>query len=94
MDQNKLKVLREIGYEIKKTCHFCIHSTFNRTPNWGECTANTYVHLKHSGPDRNISIHRHGSCPEFEMDRSELDVMHGWQEFVEVSPHLGSGGGR
>ena len=63
MDANKLKVLREMGYTIPVTCGLCAFSKIERG-DWGTCHKHTYKHLKHSGPPRQLSINRHGTCPD------------------------------
>ena len=64
-DDNKFKVLRDIGYTIPVTCDSCVNSEFpNSKSPWGTCTLPIaqYEHLKHTGERRGVSIHREGSC--------------------------------
>lgn len=70
MDDNKLQELEDCGYRIKPCCGFCIHSKFaNADQLFGTCTKMHYKHLKHTGEERELSIHRYGICKDkFEMD--------------------------
>lgn len=63
MDANKLKILNEIGYEVRQTCANCVHSFFpSEKSNWGTCSMNQYQHEKHTGDARDVSIHKSGKC--------------------------------
>ena len=68
-DENKFAKLKEIGYAIPMTCALCEHSNFPspRAP-WGTCRLHQYKHLKHTGPERGVSIHRGGCCVELIVD--------------------------
>ena len=81
MDANKLKVLREIGYKVQRTCGNCSHSRF---PNddWGTCGVWSYQHLKHSTDVRDLSIHRDGVCGHHEYDEAATVVLGAYREFV------------
>ncbi len=87
MDQNKLKVLNDIGYAIRKTCATCEYSLFTqaRGNNWGLCFAKTYEHLKHTGPERQLSINKFGHCPQYawDWDKVTKEVGVAYSEFVE-----------
>ena len=63
-DENKFKKLREIGYNIPVTCGLCTYALIPRDQDWGTCRKHLYTHLKHSGPDREMSIVRYGTCPD------------------------------
>lgn len=66
MDENKLKKLQEIGYQIKNVCAMCQHSEFsNQTTLWGVCLIQNYNHLKHTDSTRQLSICKYGSCGKF-----------------------------
>lgn len=65
MDENKLIKLKEIEYEVMKTCGMCIHSHIPDTTNWGTCRKYTYEHLKHNNKQRQLSINRYGYCKSF-----------------------------
>jgi hypothetical protein len=67
-DQNKLKKLNEIGYQIRPTCGICRFAEFKDKSDWGACfyEGHTYQHEKHVGAPRRLSIHRSGYCPSFE----------------------------
>lgn len=81
MDENKVKVLEEIGYKINSCCVNCVHGEFY-TLGFGSCHKNTYVHLKHQNPEggRPLSVHATGWCPQFE-PRNELHDA--WLRFAE-----------
>ena len=66
MDNNKLKVLREIGYRIMPTCGDCVWAEFPQD-DWGTCGLHDYQHEKHTGEKRQLSIHKSGNCPQFEV---------------------------
>lgn len=82
MDQNKLDKLKEIGYEIKPTCGTCIHFKQFSDADFGDCQKHEYVHLKHSGGRRKLSVVRDGSCNEYERSDSLL-WLHGFQELLK-----------
>lgn len=81
MDDNKLKLLREVGYTIPETCGLCEHGRFPSPTQWGTCSAREYEHKKH-GDLRQMSIYRGGSCPEFELRGSDSGL------FVELGGFL------
>jgi len=63
VDAAKLRVLQSIGYEIKRTCGSCLHARYpSEESDWGTCSVNQYEHEKHTGPARDLSIHRTGKC--------------------------------
>lgn len=84
MDANKLQVLRDIPYEVRKVCGLCAHGIFP-TPNndWGTCGVQQYEHKKHTGPARQLSIVKYGSCPNFETDPIKVGQLALFQEFLE-----------
>jgi hypothetical protein len=77
MDQNKLKVLRELKYRISPTCKTCRHGDFP-LGNFGYCAENTYEHAKHK-ETRFLSVHQDGFCEKY--DRSESLVLDKFEEF-------------
>lgn len=82
MDANKLKVLREIGYQIMPVCGLCKHGSFVGADLWGGCKQHSYVHLKH-GREHDLSIHRFGTCPKFEADPSKTGLLVAFEEFLK-----------
>lgn len=87
MDRNKLETLRRIGYQVKRTCGLCRHSRINGGGPWGTCDKpeNEYVHAKHTGEPRKLSINASGWCPAFE-PLSEAETarrLHGFAQLVE-----------
>ncbi len=85
MDANKLIVLRDIQYTIHPHCGVCAWSDLS-ADGWGYCDAHEYAHKKHSEARSRLSIHRVGSCPDFELDEQKLATLglHAFREFVEV----------
>lgn len=82
MDENKRKVLDEIGYRIGPCCGLCEHSrAFNRE-GFSTCAVNTYVHLKHQ-ERRELSVTQYGRCPKFSPMLEVSVKLHGFNEFVE-----------
>lgn len=66
MDTNKLKVLKEIGYKVYRTCNNCKHAYFNRGFIFAACKKYTYEHLKHTESHRELSIVSDGICKSHE----------------------------
>lgn len=85
MDSNKLTVLKEIGYTINPSCGMCKHGVFRDIKDdFGACLARTYDHLKHTGPARQLSVHRAGSCGDkYETDPAKAAKLGAWAEFVK-----------
>jgi hypothetical protein len=81
MDENKLKVLREIEYAIHPACGRCAHSGFSDDASWGECFIHQYEHQKHTDSQRYLSVYKYGSCPSFEPIKYE--AIHAFAEFVK-----------
>ena len=84
MDANKLKILREINYSIPKTCETCAHSDLS-ADGWGYCGAHEYHHIKHSEEVSFLSIHRTGSCGQYELDENKVAILglHAFKEFLK-----------
>lgn len=82
MDQNKLEVLRSIGYTIPGTCGLCKHGVFPQNE-WGTCSVQEYQHKKHTGDPRKLSIVKSGSCSLFEKDETKIAVLGAFKEFVK-----------
>lgn len=82
MDRNKLKVLQDIGYSIKKVCGNCLHGLFPQN-DWGTCAVTTYDHEKHTGPARQLSIHRTGHCSKHVFDTSRGHQLGAFQPLIE-----------
>lgn len=81
-DENKFKKLREVGYTIPNLCGLCKHAKWGGG-DWGECAVHEYEHLKHSGSPRGISIHKFGSCEEFEENDLHVSILGNHREFRE-----------
>ncbi|OHD21606.1 MAG: hypothetical protein A2Y38_02170 [Spirochaetes bacterium GWB1_59_5] len=75
-DANKLAKLLEVGYCIPITCGLCNFGVFAQGQDWGTCRLYQYEHLKHTGPARDVSIIRFGSCPKGEVC-AEIDALLG-----------------
>jgi len=82
MDANKLKVLRELPYSIHKVCGLCIHGDF-KLSDWGVCHKAEYVHEKHTGEPRFLSINQFGVCSSFEPDKTRVERLGAFKEFLE-----------
>ena len=68
MDNNKLKVLKDIGYTILSCCGNCKSSSFpSPSSNFGTCEKFKYFHIKHN-ETRDISINRFGRCRSSQVD--------------------------
>ena len=67
-DANKFMALRGAGYQIPVLCCICLHRNMGAGGVWGTCKQIKYAHLKHTGPEREASIHRYGTCPEAKLD--------------------------
>ena len=65
MDENKLKVLKEINYQIRRTCGNCRYSN-GFSNGFSTCKIYRYNHLKHSKETRELSINENGYCSEHE----------------------------
>lgn len=70
MDANKLEVLVDVGYEISPACGICQYAELKGE--WGTCNYHEYEHLKHTGPERQLSINRYGSCKDFKPSNIEM----------------------
>jgi hypothetical protein len=83
MDKNKLTELRAINYRIPKTCGLCKHGVFVGVNEWGGCAIRQYDHLKHTGPPRQLSIYKGGSCEDkFVLDERRADAIGAYREFI------------
>ena len=82
MDQNKLKVLREIDYKLNKCCGNCQHSSFRGGSLFGICKVNEYVHLKHTGEKRQLSVNYFGECEKYSIEKVFEKQLESWTEFL------------
>jgi hypothetical protein len=82
MDANKLEVLRALPYRVQKVCGLCRHGGFVPNTDWGTCIRTQYEHKKHTGPARQLSITRFGSCEGFEPDERRVATLGAYQEFL------------
>lgn len=67
MDDNKKKKLEEIQYRIVSSCGTCVDAELS-PDGWETCKAFKYKHKKHSGEERQLSIHQFGVCKEYVVD--------------------------
>jgi hypothetical protein len=81
MDANKTAKLEEIRYTIKPSCGTCLHFKQFDDMHFGECAIIEYVHLKHTGGRRKLSVVQYGSCNKYE--RGEVGFLHGFTEFLK-----------
>jgi hypothetical protein len=82
VDANKLLVLQEIGYRIPGACSLCQHAAISPGQDWGTCGLYTYEHAKHTGPPRQLSIHRYGRCDKFEIAAGEEEQLGLFEQFL------------
>jgi len=82
MDENKRLKLHEIGYTIQRCCRNCARSVIDNPP-WGTCLKNQYVHLKHTGDPRNLSINMDGVCEGHEWSDYQVTSLNLFKEFLE-----------
>lgn len=88
-DENKFQALRDAGYSIPVTCGICVHGHFpTKDALWGTCGKIKYQHLKHTGPDREASIVRLGSCPSAAL--SQIVNFGHHSEFLDAKNHAKS----
>jgi hypothetical protein len=79
MDANKLKVLQNLKYHILPVCGLCMYAKFEN--DWGTCRKHEYDHLKHTQQKRNLSIHKFGTCDQFERDDHQTGLLGKFIEF-------------
>lgn len=83
MDANKQEALDQIGYEIPACCGLCRFGQFPQN-DWGTCDLHSYTHLKHSGPDRRLSVYRFGLCRgagQFQPDPTKIAALGAFARF-------------
>ena len=88
MDANKLKVLQDINYTIRKTCGNCEHAFLNTRDtkgivDFGLCTIQFYNHEKHTNSKRELSINEYGYCSKHKWEYNTKNVLHGVAELME-----------
>jgi hypothetical protein len=83
VDENKKIKLKKIGYQIFPCCGGCQHGDLIAGMPWGTCKKFAYDHLKHTGEERQVSIHRHGVCEHFEESEIEKEYLGEYAEFCE-----------
>ena len=81
MDQNKLKKLKKLGYEISPCCGLCIHGKFNQNTDFGVCGKHEYKHLKHKRTCE-LSVFKYGHCDEFEINVMCEYILRQWKQFI------------
>lgn len=81
MDENKLKILKDINYKINETCGNCEYGQFV-LGDFGTCVRYNYSHLKHTDSIRSLSIVRDGCCTKHKIDSSYLTRIHAYREFL------------
>ena len=84
MDENKLEKLKEIEYNITKTCGICAYSSFRSAGgDWGLCEKHIYEHMKHSKAVRYLSIYRGGICNGFRLNPKSMEQLGKYKEFLK-----------
>ena len=89
MDANKLKVLEDIDYEIRRVCGNCCHFARDGRDKkaFGVCLAHEYKHLKHTDSDRHLSVHRDGHCETHTWKLKSVSIMHTFADLREQDSH-------
>lgn len=83
MDENKLKELKRVGYEIHKCCGLCENFACLGLSDFGTCKVITYQHLKHSDAKRQLSVNRYGSCKDgFKLSQDGMRILGVWDQFI------------
>lgn len=83
MDENKLKKLKSLGYEIKACCDLCMHGDFHPKQDFGVCLTHKYKHQKHTGDARCMSIHRNGVCNKgYKADEYKMSALGTYGQFL------------
>lgn len=83
MDRNKLKVLKDVGYTVRKCCGFCQHFVGTLSTMWGDCRFYAYEHVKHADNPRDLSVHVMGTCPKFVESMAMRPHLGGFADLVE-----------
>jgi hypothetical protein len=82
LDENKLKVLKDLGYVVRATCGLCQYGRFAAGgQDFGTCKIRFYSHGKHSDAHRELSINRAGTCPAFRLKPGHN--LGAYQQFLE-----------
>jgi hypothetical protein len=82
-DPDKMRVLSEIGYQVRPCCSYCPHATFAAPHrDFGTCDLYAYDHAKHGV--RQLTIHRAGHCSMFEWAPGAIEYIRdsGFDRFV------------
>lgn len=82
MDKNKLKVLQDVSYEIKKTCGLCRFMRVGTRAMWGTCMRASYEHQKHTEATREMSVHAFGGCTFFELGADHAVALSSFSQFL------------
>ncbi|HUU89441.1 MAG TPA: hypothetical protein VMX17_17035 [Candidatus Glassbacteria bacterium] len=80
MDEAKRKKLNEIDYKITRICDNCRNSALRGS--WGVCFKHNYEHQKHTESNRQLSIHRSGTCKHHEFKDGFIEYIHKFAEFI------------
>ena len=83
MDDNKVEVLKEIGFRINKCCGLCKYFAANRGNVFGDCIKYTYKHLKHTAESKSLSVSIFGGCDDWKPSDGRINNLHGFAQFVK-----------
>lgn len=61
----------------------CKHADMGSDDDFGFCGVHEYVHLKHTGKPRKLSVYRYGHCSSFEQEEYVENYVHGFKEFLK-----------
>ena len=83
MDKNKTAELLDIGYVVKRCCGNCDNADLYPGRLWGTCRVHSYAHLKHVGPERQLSINCWGYCDKYTPFDELTMQLGGFADFLE-----------
>jgi len=83
VDANKLQKLREIGFQVNKSCGLCRNFKSYGWGVFGTCGIYTYEHQKHKVKTRKLSVPIYGLCGEFAISVRATETLHKFAELME-----------
>jgi hypothetical protein len=82
VDAAKAKKLKDIKYTIAPCCGTCRWYGTGVDARWGDCTRHEYVHEKHTGPARPLSVTAYGSCADHVAGEDQW--LHGFRAYIKT----------
>jgi hypothetical protein len=86
MDDNKKNVLCMIDYVVRRCCGTCDNAMLPRGVLFGHCKVHQYDHKKHRDNPHYMSVCTWGYCGHYTPSDEKLEVLHGFDEFLEEPP--------